>query len=202
MFRHDDPALGIDVDPVAAAVLARRDVIVLALLLRAHHLPAGQALQRDHRRQVRGDGNVGSRLIGSQRRPAAQHVGDNYERQAPDRVCSRRFSCHQLRFVEFLGIREDAPDRFPRRDDVVRERRVAVLEQGKHLDEQHVVGPAQFREGRLSLPLVVRAELVQEVVHLVLQRDLGEYADGLGLAESRLERLEIQWWWRRLGRRG
>jgi hypothetical protein len=80
---------------------------------------------------------------------------------------------------ELLRVREQAPDRLARGHDRRRERLVVVLEQREHLHHHQLVGPTEIGQGDLRLALVERAELVQEIVDLVLERDLGEEADGL-----------------------
>ena len=45
----------------------------------------------------------------------------------------------------------------------------------------------------------VRAELLQQVIHLVPERELGEYADGIGVPQPRLQGGDVQRRLRRLG---
>src|SRR5262245_59780017 len=80
------------------------------------------------------------------------------------------------------------PDLFSGSDDVRRERWIVVLQQRDELQQQKIVGvPERFEIG-LEFALVVAAKLVEQVVDLILERDLGERTDGLGLAHALLER--------------
>jgi len=71
-------------------------------------------------------------------------------------------------------------------------RLIGILQQREHFHHQQVVRLAQLRHGEPGLALVVRAELFQQVVDLVLERDLGEDADRLGGFEPVLQRDQIQ----------
>ena len=82
--------------------------------------------------------------------------------------------------------------RFARRRDRAGERRVGVLQQREHLEDQQIVRSPKFGQRGLEPPLVVRPELVQQIVDLILERELGEHADRLRFLEPGLERLEIQ----------
>src|SRR5436189_1297793 len=83
--------------------------------------------------------------------------------------------------IEFLPIGEDAPDRFARRRDRAGQRWIAVLQEGQDLEDQHVVRLPQCGDAGLLAALVVRLELLEQVIHLVLERELGQQADGFGL---------------------
>src|SRR3972149_2922669 len=54
-FFRGDPSLRIDIDPVAVPVAAGCDVIAVALGHDIDHLAAGQAQQRERRRQILGE---------------------------------------------------------------------------------------------------------------------------------------------------
>src|SRR6185295_12287452 len=93
---------------------------------------------------------------------------------------------------EFDRIRKNSPDRFARRENRFGERRIAVLQKRKDLEEKEIERFAQFGKRRLELSLVIRAELIEQIVDLILERELGEYADGAGVLEPRLERCQIE----------
>src|SRR5450830_1465536 len=77
--------------------------------------------------------------------------------------------------IEFFRIREDAPDRFARPRDRFGQGWIAVLNQGEHLEDQHVVRLPQCGDAGLLPAHVMRPELFQQVIHLVLERELGEH---------------------------
>src|SRR5713226_7148793 len=52
LLLDDDAPLSVREDPIASTVLTRRQVVSLALLGRTDDLPARQALQGNHRRQI------------------------------------------------------------------------------------------------------------------------------------------------------
>ena len=58
LLLHHDSALGVDEHAVAVSILARRDVIVVALLGRCDDSPARRPLKGDHRRQILEHGRV------------------------------------------------------------------------------------------------------------------------------------------------
>src|SRR5262245_65952349 len=89
--------------------------------------------------------------------------------------------------LEFHRIRQKIPQGFTRREDISRERRVLILKQGDDLEHQQVVALAKLRERRPAAPLVECPEALQQIVDLVLERQLGEYPDRAGIAQSLLE---------------
>src|SRR5258708_29622822 len=101
-------------------------------------------------------------------------------------------SSGRSRTYELFAIGEDSPDRFARGIDRVREGGIAVLQHREHFHQQQFVGAAQVGERRLQLPLVVGAELREQVVDLVLQRQLGHEPDRLRRLQLLLEHLEIE----------
>src|SRR3990172_10752190 len=102
-------------------------------------------------------------------------ASENIKTEARVRVIMPLFleSCCR---IEFFRIREDAPDRFARPRDRAGQRRIAVLDQGEHLEDQHVVRLPQCGDAGLLPAQVMRPELLQQVIHLVLERKLGEQA--------------------------
>src|SRR5689334_13826222 len=92
---------------------------------------------------------------------------------------------------ELARIAEHGPDRVARRVDVVRERGVVVLEQREHLHQQQLEGGAKLRQRGRPHPLVVFLEAPDEVVDLVLERELGQDADGVRVLQALLEGLEV-----------
>src|SRR5262249_21353855 len=84
-------------------------------------------------------------------------------------------------------------DRRSRAVDVLGERRIAVLQERQQLEQQHVVGAAQLGESlRAHLLLVVSPKFFEQVVRLVLHRDLREHADRFRLPEACLEPGKVQ----------
>src|SRR5688572_8371267 len=97
-----------------------------------------------------------------------------------------------LQIRKFLRIREQSPDAFARRQDVGRELLIIVLQERQDLHHQQVVRTPQFRNSGHWLSRVMLTELVEQIIDLVLQRELRHEADRLGLLEARLERCEIE----------
>src|SRR5882762_5218336 len=104
-------------------------------------------------------------------------------------------SSHSL--AKLYRIRENAPQRLPRGRDSCCQGRVAVLQQAEHFEQQEVIPLPQLRQGSRALPFVERPELIEQVVDLILQRELGKQADGSCLLEALLQRAQIE----RRGRR-
>ena len=65
---------------------------------------------------------------------------------------------------------------------------IAVLQKRQHLEDQQIERPPELDQCGLELPLVKRPELIQQVVDLILERELGHHADRLGFLESRFQR--------------
>src|SRR5204863_2531018 len=86
----------------------------------------------------------------------------------------------------------NAPDRFARREDRSGERRIFVLQERKHLEEKEIERLAKLGERSLEPSLVIRPEFTEQIVDLILQRELGQHADGLGVLKPRLQRCEIE----------
>jgi hypothetical protein len=57
---------------------------------------------------------------------------------------------------------------------------------------------SKVRQRDVDFSVVKLAKLIEQVVHLILERELSEYADGVGISQALLEPREIE---RRLGRR-
>src|SRR5512134_4042051 len=83
-------------------------------------------------------------------------------------------SSDQLR--ELVAVGKNGPDRLARRVDRLGERRVAVLQEGQGLHEQELVRLPQLGERGLEPPLVIVAELLEQVIDLVLERQLRQHA--------------------------
>lgn len=93
---------------------------------------------------------------------------------------------------ELGWVSEDAPYRFARRHDGAGQRRVGVLQQRENFLQQHLVRSPQCGKRSGEAPGVIRAKLIEQVVDLILQRDLGEDTDGVSLLESGLQRFHVQ----------
>src|ERR1700687_3513978 len=104
-------------------------------------------------------------------------------------------SSHSL--AKLYRIRENAPQRLPRGCDSCRQGRVAVLQQAEHFEQQPVIPLPQLRQSSRALPSVERPELIEQVVDLILQRELGKQSDGSCLLEALLQCAQIE----RRGRR-
>src|SRR5688572_31401833 len=94
--------------------------------------------------------------------------------------CSLSSYCRSGNRVEFFRVGEDVPDRFARRQERAGQRRIAVLDEREHLEDQDVVGFPQRGDAGLVPALVMLPELFQQIIHLVTERELGEHADGVG----------------------
>src|SRR5258706_2092445 len=137
--------------------------------------------------------------------PSARNVATQIETEAA--ASAMRFmtsSSDELRELGAIG--EHTPDRILRRVDIARERGVLVLQEREHLHQQHFERLAQLgKRHRRALPRVIRAEPRDEVVHLVLERELGQHADRAGVLEPIFKRFEVERGGRnraRLGGRG
>jgi hypothetical protein len=82
---------------------------------------------------------------------------------APHRVSDGR---------ELLRVGQDTPDRLPRGEYRICKARIPILEQTDDLHQQQFVLLAQLPEGGLRLALVKRLELRQQIIYLILQRQL------------------------------
>src|SRR5215831_1440476 len=104
-------------------------------------------------------------------------------------TCVRLFihSSSKSEGLELGRIRQKIPERFTRRGDIARERRIFVLQERDHLENEKIKVLAKFCERRPATPRVECAESLQQVVDLVLERQLGEHTDRMGVAESLLE---------------
>src|SRR6185312_3564226 len=95
---------------------------------------------------------------------------------------------------ELGRVCENSPNGFARRGNGIRQRRVGILQQGKDLHHQAIVGLSKLRQRRLELSPVELAELVQQVVDLVLEREFGHDTHRARFAQACLERLEVEGW--------
>src|SRR5579864_2098616 len=93
---------------------------------------------------------------------------------------------------ELLGVCQHVPDGLTRGGYGSGEWRITILKEGDHLYEQHFVFLTQLSERHLGSSLVVGAELREQIVHLVLQGQLGEHPDRMGIAQALLEPREVQ----------
>src|SRR5262245_27062537 len=92
---------------------------------------------------------------------------------------------------ELGRIRQKIPERVARRGDIARERRIFVLQERDHLENEKIKILAKFCERRPATPRVERAESLQQVVDVVLERQLGEHTDRMSVAQSLLERGQV-----------
>src|SRR5690242_15737547 len=109
-------------------------------------------------------------------------------------------SCRaDLEIVESVAVTENRPDRLARGRDGARQARIVVLQQRHYFHEQLLVRAPQAREREPSLAGVEGAKLREQIVHLVLERQLGENADRVRIAQPLLERGEVEcrrsWRW-------
>jgi hypothetical protein len=93
--------------------------------------------------------------------------------------------------LELGRIRQKIPERVARRGDIARERRIFVLQERDHLENEKIKILAKFCERRPATPRVERAESLQQVVDVVLERQLGEHTDRMSVAQSPLERGQV-----------
>ena len=89
-----------------------------------------------------------------------------------------------LDFCELVRVRENAPDRLSRGGDGRRERRVAILKETEHFEKQLVVALPQFRGRALARISIQSPKSIQQIVNLILQRELREQPDGVGVAQA------------------
>src|SRR5580765_1528440 len=118
--------------------------------------------------------------------PAKSNTSGNIRAKARAGVI-KTFLLESAYRIEFFLIREDGPDRFARPRDRAGQGWIAILDEGEHLEDQHVVRLPQRGDAGLLIALVMRPELFQQVIHLVLERELGENADGMRLPQPRFQ---------------
>src|SRR5437773_9260472 len=94
---------------------------------------------------------------------------------------------------ELGRIHEDGPDRLARRRHVARQCYVIVLQERQDLHQQKIVSFAQ-RAQRRSAALVEQLEFMEQVIDLMLERELGEDTDGFRRSQSVLQSGEIEAW--------
>src|SRR4029077_18132478 len=84
----------------------------------------------------------------------------------------------------------EAPDRFAGCRDGSSERWVTGLQENQHLEEKKAVLFPKLGEDSCAF-LVEGSKLSQQVIDLILERDLREHADGFGVSESLLQRCQL-----------
>src|ERR1700730_11250847 len=98
----------------------------------------------------------------------------------------------QLNFLKFIAIRQETPDRLPRCRNGRRQRRIPVLQKREHLEQQEVIALPQVGKRWVGLSTVERTECTEQVVDLILQRQLREQANGMGVFEPLLQARQIE----------
>src|SRR6476659_8871644 len=88
---------------------------------------------------------------------------------------------------ELDGVRKDAPDRLAGGGDRRGERWIGILKQRDHLEHEQVESVTQLGERALRLALVVRAKRVEQVVDLILERELRVDADRVRFLQASLQ---------------
>src|SRR5213592_630634 len=103
LLLHDDSALCVDEHVVSASILAGGDVVVVALLGGADHLPTRLTLQRDdgrqileHRRVIRGLRGAGEQGDGRQNRSPDLRAIDHLLLPSSQRVLNLTGSCRRF----------------------------------------------------------------------------------------------------------
>src|SRR5213593_2085138 len=117
------------------------------------------------------------------------------DRIAAQQTCARLFIASppvESEGLELGWIRQKTPERFARRGDISSERRIFVLQDRHHLENQKIVVFPKPCECCPAMPRVERAKSLQQIVDLVLERQLGEHTDRIGVAKALLERLQIE----------
>src|SRR4051794_12349716 len=75
-------------------------------------------------------------------------------------------------FRERLRIGENVPDRFARGGDGVGELCVRVLQESDHFEQQLLVALPKLRQWDFDLSVVESPHLIEQVIDLVLEREL------------------------------
>jgi hypothetical protein len=94
--------------------------------------------------------------------------------------------------LELVGIGQDVPERLARRRNVAGERWISVLQERQHLQDEQIERLPQSRQHGLITLLMKLTELGQQVVDLVLERQLGEDSNRLGVAQALLESGQVE----------
>src|SRR2546426_9645333 len=95
------------------------------------------------------------------------------DRIAAQQTCVRLFIASppvESEGLELAWIRQKIPERFARRGDISSERRILVLQERHHLEDQKIIVLPKLCECCPAVPRVERAESLQQVVDLVLER--------------------------------
>jgi hypothetical protein len=93
---------------------------------------------------------------------------------------------------ELFRVNEEAPQRLARGQYGTRQCGISILEQTDYFHQQQLVLLAKLAEGTPRLTLMKRLELRQQSIYLILQRQLGEHADGARIAQSLFEPVQIE----------
>src|SRR2546421_8188445 len=93
---------------------------------------------------------------------------------------------------KLFRVTQHAPERLARRGYGGREGGVIILKKSHDFQQQQLELLSQLGERRLGTAVVEGLELPQQVIDLILQRQLGEYADGVSICEALFEGGHIQ----------
>ena len=93
---------------------------------------------------------------------------------------------------ELLRVNEEAPQRLARGRYGTRQCGISLLEQTDYFHQQQLVLLAKLAEGTPRLALMKRLELRQQSIYLILQRQLGKYADRARIAQALFEPVQIE----------
>jgi hypothetical protein len=93
---------------------------------------------------------------------------------------------------ELFRVNQEAPQRLARGQYGTRQSGISILEQTDYFHQQQLVLLAKLAEGTPRLTLMKRLELRQQSIYLILQRQLGEDADGARIAQTLFEPVQIE----------
>src|SRR5256886_5073362 len=93
---------------------------------------------------------------------------------------------------ELLRVTQHVPDGLARGRYRGRQGGVVILKKSHDLHQQQLEFLSQLAERHPRAAVVKRFELRQQVIDLILQRELGEQADGVSISESLLEGGQVQ----------
>jgi len=82
-----------------------------------------------------------------------------------------------------LGIGQDLPQRVARHRQLIGKRRIAVTEHGDRIEEEFVEAPPQVSQAIAALAIVKLVELAGQGIYPVLEFDLGDEIDRVGVAD-------------------
>src|SRR5256885_5322492 len=93
---------------------------------------------------------------------------------------------------ELLRVTQHAPDGLARGRYRGRQGGVIILKEGQDFHQQQLDFLAQLGERPPGAAVVKGFELPQQVIDLILQRELGEHADGVSISQPLLEGGQVQ----------